>query len=149
MPRRALTVVSGGNGHDPHTPTAESRRLVVLGTLNNLSLDRIAALVGISRADLKRHYRNEIDNGTDLALIEASNNMLWLAHQRADLGVSLRANQALLGPRVRSWREAAPAPSTSESDINDMNLAEIDAEIARLERDMAAAKGTAGEAGNQ
>ena len=52
----ALTVVAGG-GHAPHTPTADTRRIVVLAMLNGLSLDRIAAILGITRAELERHYR--------------------------------------------------------------------------------------------
>ncbi|WP_099507758.1 hypothetical protein [Microvirga ossetica] len=143
MPRRALTVVSGGNGRDPHEPTADTRRIVVLGMLNGLSLDRVAAILGLTRADLERHYRDEIDNGADLALIEASNNMLWLASQKHDLGVSLRANQALLAPRVKNWREPAVEPAISTGNIDDMDLETINREIERLERDMAAAKGTA------
>ena len=123
------------------TPTDETRRIVVLAMLNGLSLDRVAAILGIARADLEWHYRNEIDNGADLALIEASNNMLWLAAQRFDLGVSLRANTALLAPRLKAWREPAAEPATSTGAIDDMDLETINREIERLERDMAAAKG--------
>ena len=117
-----LTVVAGGSGRDPHEPSDDTRRIVVLGMLNGLSLDRTAAILGLTRAALERHYRDEIDDGADLALIEASDNMLWLAGQRADLGVALSANQALLAPRVRSWREPAAEPATSTGNIDDMDL---------------------------
>ena len=139
-PPVSLTVVPG-DGSAPHTPSAETRRIVVLAMLNGLSLDRTAAILGLSRAALERHYRLEIDDGADRALIEASNNMLWLASQKHDLGVALRANQALLAPRVKTWREPAAEPATSTCNIDDMNLDEINDQIERLERDMAAAKG--------
>ncbi|WP_262298989.1 hypothetical protein [Microvirga sesbaniae] len=140
MPRRktALTLV-GGSGEAPHEPTPESRQIVVLGSLNNLPADRIAALIGIDRSDLERHYRDELAYGTDRVLIEAASNMLFLAHQRADLGVSLRANQAVLGTRVRSWREPMTDALPSASQIDDMDLATLNDEIARLERRMQAA----------
>ena len=105
--------------------------------LNGLGLDRIAAILGISRSELERHYRPEINDGADRVLLIATDNMLWLAGQRHDLGVSLRANQALLAPRVKTWRE----PASGTGNIDDMDLDTINREIERLERDMAAAKG--------
>ena len=136
-PPPSLTVVSGGSS--AYSPTDEHRRLVVLSIFNGLSHDRIAAILGITRAELERHYRNELDDGADRALLVATDNMLWLAGQRFDLGVSLRANQALLGPRIRSWRAPAAEPATSTGSIDDMDLDTINRQIARLERDMAAA----------
>ena len=113
MSRRHLTLVPEPEPGDTYEPTDDTRRLVILAMLNGLSLNRTAAILGITRAALERYYTTEIDDGADLALIEASNNMLFLAGQRADLGVALRANQALLAPRIRSWREPAAEPATS------------------------------------
>ena len=69
--------------------------------------------------------------------------MLRLSRQRADLGVALRAGQALLGARLAAWRapkdaiEADPA----RMPVDGMSLEDTEREIAqalRAERERSA-----------
>jgi hypothetical protein len=142
MKRRMLTVLTG----EHYSPSDAHRKLVVTLKLNDVTHDRIAACLGCSRVALEYFYSKELDFGVDAVLAHATERMLYLANQDADLGVSLRATQALLAPRVKSWREAQVDVTESIGDISDLTLAKVEDAIARLERQRRAAHATAGQA---
>jgi hypothetical protein len=140
--RKMIAVLTG----ETHTPNDGSRKLVVTLKLNDVTHDRIAACLGINRLTLEYFYSKELDFGVDAVLAHATERMLWLADQNTDLGVSLRATQALLAPRVKSWREPHVDVTEGVGDISDLTLAQVEDAIARLERQRRAATATAGEA---
>ncbi|MET0529934.1 MAG: hypothetical protein ABW003_16640 [Microvirga sp.] len=128
--RRMLAVIEGS----AYEPNESHRRTVVTLKLNDVPHDRIAACIGISRVCLEYFYAQELDLAVDQVCAFATERMLFLASQNADLGVALRANQAILNPRVKSWREAHVDPTSSIGDISDLTLEQCEQAIERLER---------------
>jgi hypothetical protein len=133
--RKMLTVITG----ESYTPNAADREQVVMLKLNDVSHDRIATSIGVSRLTLEYFYAQELDMGVDAILAHCSKRMLFLANQNADLGVALRANESFLKPRVKSWREPHVDVLTGIGDISDRTLEQVEADIERLERQLAAA----------
>jgi hypothetical protein len=133
--RRMLAVITGEN----YTPNDAHREMVVLLKLNNVPNDRISTALGISTLTLEYFYAKELDLGVDALMAHAAKKVLWLANQTTDLGVSLRANEAILKPRVKAWREPHVDVVESIGDISELTLAEVEADIARLERQRGAA----------
>ncbi|MET0653684.1 MAG: hypothetical protein ABWY63_14330 [Hyphomicrobiaceae bacterium] len=136
--RRMLAVVTGEN----YRPSEADREVVVLLKMNDVSHERIAQAIGVNKLTLEYWYAKELDFGVDAILAHCAKRMIWLANQNQDLGVSLRANQALLQPRVKSWREPHVDVLTSIGDISDQTLEQVEADIERLERQRRAATAT-------
>jgi hypothetical protein len=133
--RRMLAVITG----EGYSPTEAHRELVVLLKLNDVSHDRIATAVGISRLTLEYYYAKELDLGVTAIIAHCTKRMLWLANQNADLGVALKANAMVLQPRVKAWRDASEDVSEGVGDISDKTLEQVEADIERLERQRRAA----------
>ena len=96
-----LTVITG----EAYVPSEAHREMVVILKLNDVSHDRIANAIGVSRLTLEYFYAKELDFGVTAIVAHCTKRMLWLANQNADLGVALKANAMVLQPRVKSWRE--------------------------------------------
>lgn len=127
-------------------PTDAQREMVIILKLNGTPIERIAMALGISRVEVEYHFARELDLGEDAVLYQAAKNVIELANQRLDLGVALRANQAILQPRTKSWRDPKIDPGQSVGDINELTLQEVEAAIARLERERRAASTAADQA---
>ena len=115
-------------------PNAADRELVVLLKLNDVSHDRIANAIGVSRLTLEYFYAKELDLGTTAIIAHCTKRMLWLANQNVDLGVALKANAMVLQPRVKTLARAALDVAETVGDISDRTLEQIEADIERLER---------------
>lgn len=139
--RKMLTVITG----EQYSANASDRETVVLLKLNDVSHERIAQAIGISKITLEYYYAKELDLGVDAILAHCTKRMLWLANQNLDLGVSLRANQAFLNPRVKSWREPIVDAAAGIGDISDLSLEQCEAAIERLERQRRASAASAAE----
>jgi hypothetical protein len=133
-------------GLGAYQPTEPHREMVVILKLNGTPHQRIAMALKISLAELEYWYPDELELGEDAVLFAAAKRVLALSAQNVDLGVSLRASQAILQPRLKTWREPKLDPATSAGDIDELTLEQVEREIARLERERRAAFATQDEA---
>jgi len=130
--RQMLSVLTG----DAYEPNDSHRRMLLQLKLNDVPHDRIAAALGISRATLEYYYAKELDYGVEAVLAMTADRMLYLSQQNIDFGVALRASQAILQPRVKSWREPHVDAINGIGDISDRTLEQVEADIERLERQL-------------
>ena len=134
-PRRQLIALGLG----AYQPTDAHREMVVILKFNGTPHQRIAMALKISLIELEYWYADELELGEDAVLFKAAQRVLALSAQDRDPGVALRASQAILQPRLKSWREPKLDPSTSAGDIDELTLEQVEREIARLERERRAA----------
>jgi AcrR family transcriptional regulator len=140
--RRRTLVALGGR---VFTPTDDQRRMVVAMQLNGSALEAMAAALKITTMELRYHFQRELDLGVDVVMAQAAQNIISLANQTEDKGVALRANQAILAPRAKPWREPPVEAQVSAGNLDDLTLAEVEAQIERLERRRRAAVAPEGE----
>jgi hypothetical protein len=134
-------------GHEPFTATDEHRRMVRLFLLNGMSEERIAKHLELSLIELRFHFRKELELSNEQIQAECAANMIALANQTVDLGVSYRANELILKTRLKVWREPKQVEESQlHKKIENMSLSELEAELERLER--AQARHTASEGGD-
>lgn len=122
-------------GCEPFTPTEDQRELVRVLSFNGVERDRIAEILELRPIELAYHFRRELDLSEDYYLAQAASTVIELAKQRSDLGVALRASEAMLRARSSRWREPrAIDPGDEGRPIETMSLIEVDHAIAELER---------------
>jgi predicted metal-dependent hydrolase len=129
-------------GCPPFTPTEEQREQVRVLAFNGVEHDRIAAILEIRPIELTYHFRRELDLSEDVILAIAAQAVRDLARQRADLGVALRANELMLKTRSARWREPK-IEAAANVRPEEMDLVQVEAAIARLERRRRDAAGAA------
>jgi hypothetical protein len=126
----------------PFEPTEDQREMVRVLAFNGVEHDRIAAVLEIRPIELAYHFRRELDLSEDIILAIATQAVRELAKQRTDLGVAFRANELMLRTRSPRWREPKVEAAVNVRP-EDMDLAQVEAAIARLERRLADAAGPA------
>jgi hypothetical protein len=133
--RRTVAVLSG----ERYRPSEAHRELVVLLKMNDVPHQRIANALGINQITLEYWYAKELDFGVDALMAHAAKRIVWLSNQDQDLGVALRASQAMLQPRVKAWRDPSVDVNATIGDISDKTLEQLEQDIAALERQRRAA----------
>ena len=129
--KRALVAL----GYEPFTPTDEQRHMVRIFTFNGMEPARIAMHLSITEVELKAHFWKELELSNEAFLGESASSMVELARQRHDLGVALRANEAILKTRLKIWREPKQeAESLLHKKIDNMSLEEVQRELERVRR---------------
>jgi len=122
-------------GFPPHNPTDATRATVRLHAFNRIPEQTIADILGVDLTVLRYWYGRELGYSEAEILATAAANMLELASQRVDLGVALRANEALLKTRLPAWREPKAAEAEKPDDSRPaivLTLKEVERELARL-----------------
>lgn len=116
------------------TPPLEMRRKVLMYVFNGVPLERIAAILGITPRQLRQHFAHELDNGEEELLAWCASNVVHLAAQHENPSVALQANTQMLQARKKNWRvpKVEPPPKQDDKPVNRMTLAEVDAEIEKL-----------------
>lgn len=131
-------------GYQPFVPTEEQRELCKVLAFNGVAHERIAEILEVAPLELVWHFRRELDLAEDYVLAKATSAMFALADQRNDLGVAFRANELMLRTRSARWREPKAVEATdSVRRIEDMDLTQVEAAIAQLERRRRDAAGAA------
>jgi hypothetical protein len=121
-------------GEHVFEPTDEHRKMVRIMAFNDVPEARIAEYIGVSVLQLQFLFHKELRLSREQILAVAASNMFELASQRVDLGVALRANEAILKTRSPSWREPKsqePRPPARDR-VQSLTLDEVEAEIARI-----------------
>jgi hypothetical protein len=138
MRRRKIRRELAALGHKPHTPNDQTRAKVRILAFNKTPPEVIANYLSIHVDVLRYWYSRELDLTETEVLAMAAENVLALASQRGDLGVSLRANELVLRTRSRHWREPKaeepPIAALAETKRPDrLTLEEVEAELARID----------------
>jgi hypothetical protein len=118
-------------GHPPYEPTEAMRNRVRVLAFNKTPVEIIAKIVDLDRLILVYYYHRELELTDHQIAAEAASNIMELASQRVDLGVALRANEALMQRASPSW-VTPPKPHGDLLAVGSMSLEDTDREIARL-----------------
>jgi hypothetical protein len=110
------------------------RRLVSVLVFNDTPDERIAVILRRTLEDLRHTFARELNFAKDEIMARATTSILDAAAQRDELGVSLRANELILKTHSKAWREPKAEPEPQQKRISEMTLADVEAEIARIQR---------------
>jgi hypothetical protein len=122
-------------GCPPFEPTEDQRELVRVLAFNGVPAERIAMILELREIEVVYHFRRELDLSEDYVLAKAAKTVMELADQRNDLGVALRAAEAMLRARSPRWREPkAVEAEEAAKPVEMMSLPEVDRAIAELQR---------------
>lgn len=132
--RRAHRLLVASGAGRPFEPSDEQRWLVSVLAFNGTPEPRIASGLGLTLPELQYYFRDELGYAGDRILAHCAADMIKLARQKEDLGVSLRANELMLRTRLPNWREPkqteAQAPALER--VESLSLREVEAELAKL-----------------
>ena len=93
-------------GKEPLNPTDEQRHMVRIFRLNGMEIPTHRAAPGHQRGRAEVLLLERAGTqSTEAFLAQSAASMVELAQQRNDLGVALRANEAILKTRLKIWRE--------------------------------------------
>lgn len=99
-----------------HEPTPQTRALVELSMLNDMTHDQTARLVGIDANTLAKRYADELAFGKARMIARVSGNLYRIAAQQADLKAALTASIFLLKSKGGyNDRAAAESSATVEA----------------------------------
>jgi AcrR family transcriptional regulator len=128
-------------GRPPHEPTPPQRQLVQVLRANGIPFGAIARELGITLPTLRKHYRDELANGTEKVIAA-----LGAVVVRAALGGDWRAAEKWLarfgGP---AWKpvEVRQHEYVGDSSIHDATDEEVDRRLADIEEKRARVEGRA------
>lgn len=108
-PARARARRTHPGGKPEHVPTERDRTLVLCGAACGFTQERLAAMIGISKETLAKHYAEQIGPGADQMLANVAGNMFRIATQRVDNKAAVSAGMQILKSRLPEWRDKAPA----------------------------------------
>lgn len=83
-------------GLPAHVPTEQTRNLVALSMLNDMTHKQAAQLVGINEETLRKHYANELEHGKAQMLARVSANLYRIAQSQTDVKAALTASIFIL-----------------------------------------------------
>lgn len=90
-----------GPGHPPHEPTQLLRNSVTALVTSGLPQERIAAVIGIDKKTLQRHYRKELDTGREESLSRNTISLMEMA-RKGNAAAAIYLQKCLGGS---AWRE--------------------------------------------
>lgn len=93
-------------GRRRHEPTAESRKYVATAAGLGATQAGLSAILGISIPTLERHYRKELDTGTERANLTIAGKLYKLAASDENTQAAVIARIFWLKSRAR-WRESS------------------------------------------
>jgi hypothetical protein len=100
-PKKART-----GGKPEHVPTPQTRNLVQLAMLNDMTHKQAAKLVGINEETLRRRYPDELEHGKARLLSMVAANLYRIAQQQGDLKAALTASIFVLKSKG-GWNDRA------------------------------------------
>jgi cell pole-organizing protein PopZ len=119
----------------PYRPATDGERaLVAVLVFNDTPDERIAAILRRTLDDLQYTFARELNFAKDEILAKAAACIIEAAGQKEELGIALRANELILKTHSKAWREPRSEPEPQQKRISDMTLADVEAEIARIQR---------------
>ena len=74
--KRAQLLLAKAVGRPPFEPTPEQRKMVMRAAGLGFNQDKIAAIIGISKPTLERHFREELDRGMAVTHHEVGNSLV-------------------------------------------------------------------------
>lgn len=89
-----------------HVPTAQNRQQIQTMAGFGLPQDRIARIIGLSEPTLRKHYREELDLGTDKANLLVAQSLFDKATSKAVTGPTVAAAIFWLKTRA-GWKETS------------------------------------------
>lgn len=89
-----------------HVPTAQTRNLVSLAMLNDMTHAQAARLVEIDEVTLRKHYADELAHGKARMISMVAANLYRIAQQTADLKAALTASIFVLKSKG-GWNDRA------------------------------------------
>lgn len=98
-----------------HAPSPQTRNLVELAMLNDMTHEQTAQLVGIDAKTLRVHYADELEQGKLRMLSRVSANLYRIASQQQDIKAALTASIFLLKSKGGYNDRAAEATAVMES----------------------------------
>ncbi|HWV44106.1 hypothetical protein [Pseudorhodoplanes sp.] len=120
-------------GRKPYTPTPEQRKQVETMSAYGIPGAEIAKVLGIHRATLDRHYREELDRASTMANAKVAG----FLYKNAEAG-NVTAQIFWLKTRAR-WKEP-PAEHKHSGAVGQYDLTKVsDADLKRLEAILGAA----------
>lgn len=142
MRRRTIKRQLVALGHSlDFEPTSEQRAEVRLMVSNGHPVEAIAAHLELQVPQVLYHFHQEIAHARQQVENMLTANLLWLANQRQDLNVALRACEAYGKARFKALRE--PKEYADEVDqvaeAATLTLEEVRERLARIERTRAGA----------
>lgn len=96
------------NGRPPHAPTETSRRTVEILTGMAIPSEKIADVLDITKATLRKHYRSELDRGAATVEAKLVASLLTIADRKD--AVALKAIMFVLQCRF-GWSQYVPRPA--------------------------------------
>lgn len=90
-------------GVPPHVPTEHSKALVALCMFANMTHEQAAAVLGISKPTLEKHYPSELSDGKSKMLAKVVNNLYTNATQTRDMKAANTAAIFIL--KQHGWRD--------------------------------------------